>query len=251
MEELERTRKQLAHKEELAYKDSLTGTPNGRAFEEDMKNLLVGYKKRNIVMAMIDIDDFKDFNDIYGHEVGDMVLKQFSRLIQENLHRKGDSLYRIWWDEFIILLESDDFEGVVKKLNSLRHNIFETPVVIKDKTIPLRIGSSWGITRFKTGEYPEGEKLENAIKQIKKLSDEYMYAVKFYKQYIGSELLAEGKIQDTHKDKNGIARAIYDWVGEVLGVEVHNEYGILSLTKQEFENIRERKRTDIKTARNS
>lgn len=95
MEELERTRKQLAHKEELAYKDSLTGIPNGRAFEEDMKNLLVGYKKRNMVMAMIDIDDFKDFNDIYGHEVGDAVLKQFSRLIQENLHRKGDSLYRI------------------------------------------------------------------------------------------------------------------------------------------------------------
>lgn len=139
----------------------------------------------------------------------------------------------------------------MKKLNTLRHNIFETPVVIKDKTIPLRIGSSWGITKFKTGEYPEGEKLEDAIKKIKKLSDEYMYAVKFYKQYLGTELLAEGKIQDTHREKNGIARVVYDPTGEILGVEVHNEYGILSLSKQEFENIRERKIADTKTGRNS
>lgn len=139
-----------------------------------------------------------------------MVLRKLAEFIQANLYRKGDTLYRVGGDEFIILMESDDFDGVVNKLNNIRHKLSQEAIVINGKDIPLRIGSSWGITKFKTGRYSPEESIKNIIIELKSQSDEYMYVVKHYKKYLGTELLMQRKILENATEKNGIARAVYD-----------------------------------------
>lgn len=74
--ELEKTKKELSEEERLrreieeqSKKDSLTGVYNIKAFDEDINRILKEYTERSMVMAKIDIDDFKAFNDRYGHEL--------------------------------------------------------------------------------------------------------------------------------------------------------------------------------------
>jgi diguanylate cyclase (GGDEF)-like protein len=94
---------------ELAYHDALTGCYNRRAFDNHWNNWIDDFAgtRLNISMVLFDCNHFKAINDTYGHEAGDIVLREISNTIQETL-RAGDRLYRIGGDEFVlILLDSD------------------------------------------------------------------------------------------------------------------------------------------------
>lgn len=88
--ELEKTQK-------LLRKDFLTGICNRKALEDDFQDILLNKKREtdptNMVIFMIDIDDFSGFNNGYGHETGDIVLRKFADFIQANL-RDNDRFYR-------------------------------------------------------------------------------------------------------------------------------------------------------------
>jgi len=95
------------HVQKLAYKDSLTGLPNRAAFVEQFQQEL-DHAKRNDSRAaifFIDLDRFKNINDSFGHEAGDVLLKALSgRLI--NCIRSGDMLARLGGDEFVVVLSN-------------------------------------------------------------------------------------------------------------------------------------------------
>lgn len=89
------------------YRDALTGVYNRRYFEEKIKTT-----RFSAGVAMIDLDDFKIYNDTYGHEAGDMVLDTVVQIIKKNI-RKSDILIRYGGDEFLLLLpdiKGDAFE---------------------------------------------------------------------------------------------------------------------------------------------
>ena len=75
-----------------------------------------------------------------------------------------------------------------------------------------------------------------------------MYAVKYYR-LIKDELVAKGKIQEDHLEKNGIGKPLYDSEKNIIGVEVLNEYGSFTLTQEEVKTINERKRNPDATRR--
>lgn len=251
MEELARTKKELSDEEKLrreieaeSKKDNLTGVYNKKAFDEDMHHLLKGEKGRDIIMATIDIDDFKVFNDKYGHVAGDAVLKKFTQFIQASLHRKGDKLYRVGGDEFIILLESDNFDGVTKRFNNIRHDLSRELIIMGDTRLSGAIESSWGVTKFVTGGHFQEDYIHSTIEEIRSEADIYMYIVKFYKEYLGDELIKQGVITEDTKAKNGVARAIYNSEDILIGIDIYNEQGNFTLTQAEFECIQEKKKND-------
>jgi diguanylate cyclase (GGDEF)-like protein len=114
-----------------AYHDSLTKLPNRHLLESRLADSFTRTDASNTLLAIciIDLDDFKSINDVYGHNAGDVLLKEFSRRIQHHL-RKGDFVARLGGDEFILILE--DFRNLemmnqlTKILNRL-HQTVESP----------------------------------------------------------------------------------------------------------------------------
>lgn len=98
----------------LAERDGLTGISNRRRFDEvlskDYKSAL--REQKHIALLMIDIDDFKSFNDHYGHLAGDEALKQVALTINKTLNRPMDHVARYGGEEFVCLLPGTDLEGM-------------------------------------------------------------------------------------------------------------------------------------------
>jgi diguanylate cyclase (GGDEF)-like protein len=108
----------------MAFRDQLTGLPARRAFDEALLKLGNTY-----TVAMIDIDFFKKFNDKYGHDVGDQVLKMVgARLARVRGHGKT---YRYGGEEFAVLFPGKQMDEAVPYLERLRKTIDETDFVVR------------------------------------------------------------------------------------------------------------------------
>lgn len=113
----------------LAHHDALTGLPNRLLFNEYLEYAIAraNRHKTSIAIIFIDLDNFKTVNDSLGHLIGDLLLKETAKRLQENL-RSADSVSRISGDEFIILLEdvcsSDNAETAAKKILETFQNEF-------------------------------------------------------------------------------------------------------------------------------
>lgn len=129
--------------EELSVTDSLTGLYVLRHFKERLKIEL--YRTRRygnpFALFLIDVDDFKNINDTYGHPVGDMVLKSISNKIKKIL-RKTDFACRYGGDEFIACLVNVDEESIKKLAERLLNLVSEMNIYGKRFNIGLSIGIS-------------------------------------------------------------------------------------------------------------
>ena len=101
-----------------SFKDPLTDANNRRCFFEDIKSLPTNHH----TLVMADIDHFKQINDIYGHDMGDFVLKEFVKIIRENI-RKEDRIYRWGGEEFVILFKNMNVSQAAKKIEEIREKI--------------------------------------------------------------------------------------------------------------------------------
>lgn len=120
---------------ERSVRDQLTGFYNRRYIEEAIEPILNNAKRREttIGLLMLDVDHFKEINDTYGHDVGDLVLKNVAQAIKESI-RESDIPIRFGGEEFMVLLtdiKSDDAMLVAEKI---RKNV-------ESKTIPLPNGT--------------------------------------------------------------------------------------------------------------
>lgn len=129
---LEKEEKELQQK---AYYDLITGLPNRIFFSELLSQILANGERKKIEVAVLflDLDKFKDINDIYGHHIGDVFLKHVAEVMNGAL-RKEDAVGRIGGDEFLFYI--NDVHSI-EELNEIVARILEsvrTPLVIDDKT---------------------------------------------------------------------------------------------------------------------
>lgn len=137
--------------EVIASFDELTGLYNRRTVNE----LIAKEKKRsdrnglNLSIAMVDADNFKRINDVYGHAAGDEVLRMLSRSLQSGL-REPDSVGRYGGEEFIIVLPDTGADSATIPLERLRQRISATAIA----TLPpdFRVTVSIGIGHYRRGE---------------------------------------------------------------------------------------------------
>jgi len=106
-----------------AYRDELTGLPGRRALEEHLAKLSGDY-----TLVMADVDHFKNFNDKYGHDVGDDVLRMVGQTLQEN---SPGTAYRFGGEEFTIVVPDMQADDIVDELNSLRKAIADKKLIIR------------------------------------------------------------------------------------------------------------------------
>lgn len=150
--------------------DSLTNLPNRRYFEELVKKVIENNRKaeKNSVIAIMDVDFFKKTNDAYGHNIGDLVLKEISKIIKINL--SSENLVARWGgEEFIFFLPDTTIEEAEVLLNRLREKI---KVMLSEvQGHRLNITASFGLTKFLSGSD------EEYIKAFS-LADEALYKAK-------------------------------------------------------------------------
>ncbi|MBC8723902.1 diguanylate cyclase [Paraburkholderia sp. 31.1] len=107
---------------ELARTDGLTGLNNRRAFEEHVNDEWRRAQRtgRPLSLLLIDVDNFKGFNDLYGHSAGDEALIGVARCIAQNARRPGDTAARFGGEEFAVLLPDTDATGAQRIAEQIR-----------------------------------------------------------------------------------------------------------------------------------
>jgi diguanylate cyclase (GGDEF)-like protein len=108
--ELSKAIKELFHE---AHVDSLTGVYNRRHMERTLPTMmkLLSRSKGNLSMLLVDVDYFKEFNDAYGHDAGDICLKAIAEKLDELVARTEDLVIRYGGDEFLVVLPNTDETG--------------------------------------------------------------------------------------------------------------------------------------------
>ncbi len=137
----------------LANCDPMTGCFNRRAFFSRAEKLMDHAKATGepLTCFMSDIDKFKNFNDTYGHAVGDVVIQQVSRLLKRGM-RVEDVLCRYGGEEFCVLLPGFDLEQAVAVAESIRFAIEHEAGPSVDTVPNLRITSSFGVAQLGMGD---------------------------------------------------------------------------------------------------
>ncbi|WP_373035736.1 diguanylate cyclase [Sulfurimonas sp.] len=150
----------------LAFYDELTSLPGRRALVEDMAKL-----GRKYSLAMCDIDFFKKFNDTYGHDTGDEVLKMVASKFAEV--SGGGKAYRYGGEEFVLLFPSKDADESFKHADALRQNIATTPFSVRNNksTKKIYINISAGIAQNSSKDkdsFAVMKRADNALYKAKK-----------------------------------------------------------------------------------
>ncbi len=147
---LERVNKQYSESsrriEELSLYDSLTGLPNRTLFSDRLKTAIEQARRQSITLSvlLIDINNFKTLNDALGHDIGDHILIEFCKLINQQTNPE-ETLSRLGGDEFILLLPNTTREQTEQRAKLLTSR-FETPMMINQKDIS--INASIGISIY-------------------------------------------------------------------------------------------------------
>ena len=198
------------------YIDPVTGVYNRRYFEDEIRNM-----QNSAGVAMIDLDDFKLYNDIYGHDMGDQVLCIVADVIK-NCIRKIDKLIRYGGDEFLLIL-SDMVRG------TLRGKLLQIQEAIENATIPncsrLKLTASIG------GVISEDGQIDEAIAK----ADQLMYKAKDHKAQVITEcdktIFKKEKIQnkprilivDNSEFNRAILKEILEETYEIIEADGGNE----------------------------
>lgn len=147
--ELEKITSELEEKnrmlDNLANIDGLTEVFNHRYFQNSLDQEINRTIRHTTVISLllIDIDHFKGFNDKYGHQVGDFVLREFAQCLQENI-REYDTLARYGGEEFAIILPETSGEDAQKVAEKLRSIVDDTE--FQDNNETYHITASFGVS---------------------------------------------------------------------------------------------------------
>ena len=115
----------------LAYLDELTNLPSRRAMNQNIASLGKRY-----CVAMVDVDHFKKFNDRYGHDIGDQVLKKLSSHLRQV---RGGKAFRYGGEEFLLLFANKNLHEVQMYCNALCKKIESSPFMLRSKKRPKKI----------------------------------------------------------------------------------------------------------------
>ncbi len=127
----------------LAYVDELTQLPQRRALERHLTRL-----GRRSAITMLDVDHFKKFNDTWGHDAGDQVLRLLGSILGKE---RGLSAYRYGGEEFTLVFNHNDRARIESRLETLRQRIAEYPLAIRQDKRPVSAGSGKKLRGRKPG----------------------------------------------------------------------------------------------------
>ena len=168
---MEELRRDLEHVRREAMTDGLTGLANRKSFDNEFDRIFQDAQENNhgFTLLMLDIDHFKSFNDNFGHQVGDQVLRLVARTLKDSIKGK-DFAARYGGEEFAIILPDTDVTGAIIVGNALRKAVASKDVINRSTGKVLgRITMSVGVA-----EYAADKTVEDLIER----ADSALYTAK-------------------------------------------------------------------------
>ena len=164
-------RSSLDQSVEQAITDALTGLHNRRYMETHMKRLVSEalQKGRTLSVLVADIDHFKSVNDTYGHDIGDVVLKEFAQRLKGSV-RGMDLACRLGGEEFVVIMPDTDLERACQVAERIRGQVATETFDIGKTRQPLRVTASVGVAAL--------ERAEDTAEIIFKRADQALYVAK-------------------------------------------------------------------------
>lgn len=155
----------------MAITDALTGLYNRRYFQQMFSRELNRAKRyqKTLSLIMMDVDDFKKFNDTYGHPLGDKVLGTMGDILSETV-RNTDFAFRYGGEEFIVLLPETDFPSALQVAERLRELVELRSVEELRMISPHGVTASVGVASFPR----DGETRDELLKTV----DDLLYRAK-------------------------------------------------------------------------
>jgi diguanylate cyclase (GGDEF)-like protein len=156
--------------ENIAFHDHLTGLPNRLSLMDRIGQAIVysDRSSKSFAVCFMDLDGFKLINDNYGHDIGDLVLKEVATRLKDCM-RASDTVARIGGDEFVLLLvDHEDGDTFEVFLDRLKKSVAE-PIRLRSGNL-LKVGISIGVTTYPADSCSPDDLLKHA--------DEAMYRAK-------------------------------------------------------------------------
>lgn len=172
-----------------AFRDGLTGLYNRKFLDEHLTKLIPQALRENINIGvlMLDMDHFKAVNDEYGHDVGDLVLKELSRILTENV-RDSDIVVRYGGEEFVVLLVGvSDEESALSVANKIRTSVSENEINVYAGN-KLRKTISVGLSMFPSDSTNFDLVMKNADIALYEAKEQGRNQVRRYQEKVEVEL---------------------------------------------------------------
>lgn len=167
--ENERLKKKLSDLSTVAQQDELTGLMNRRGFLRALEKALAFSKRYDVpaCLVFIDLNGFKEINDIHGHAAGDIVLKAVGQRLYRQV-RSSDVVARLGGDEFVVLFWQVTEEAARSRSGLLMHAISRDEVVVSNE-LSIQIKASAGVAVAGVNDTAEAllERADQAMYQVK------------------------------------------------------------------------------------
>jgi len=159
--------------EEYSITDALTGLYNRRFFDTNFtkENKISKRDNKNLVLLMLDIDYFKNYNDRYGHQKGDEILKLVSLAMKSLFKRANDYVYRLGGEEFAVSFYTNDKNSAIERAESLRKDIENLKIEHAGSQISSYLSVSIGVSFI-----PKECVMD--VDEIYKITDKALYKAK-------------------------------------------------------------------------
>jgi diguanylate cyclase (GGDEF)-like protein/PAS domain S-box-containing protein len=167
---LEESNRQL---QELSNRDGLTGIANRRLFDATLEHEYSRLRRTRSKLSIIlfDVDHFKEYNDYYGHVMGDECLRRVAAVLTGSVSRSLDLAARYGGDEFACILPDTDLQSAVKIAEKIRQRILDLKIEHKKSPVSDYVTASFGVT---TAVYSP----ETTLEEIIATADELLYKAK-------------------------------------------------------------------------
>ncbi len=166
-------KKQLKFFEQLSITDPLTSLYNRRFLKEIFPRQLLSAKRNNKLFAffILDLDYFKQYNDTYGHQKGDLAIEQTANILKEHLRRSNDYTFRLGGEEFAAIIIGDDTDSINDRINSIIHAVADQKIEHKSSDVKSVLTCSIGACILEDDS-------EYDLEDFYSLADEALYRAK-------------------------------------------------------------------------
>lgn len=226
----------------LAHYDQLTGLPNRTMFSQMLSHALVQADRNSYQVALLfmDMDRFKNINDILGHESGDRMLQKVAKRIRDSV-RDADTVARLGGDEFVVLLE--DFKEPSELVNAAKTLIDQlaVPMVIEGRDFHQTV--SIGISTYPADGNNVQTLIKNADMAMYRAKESGRNSYRFYSAQMGAGSLERMTLESELRRAIEYNEFVLHYqpkvnieTGTIVGVEAlvrwqHPEKGLLSPSK--------------------